>query len=102
MQLGPNHSRPHGLSVPVYGQSSLAELLPAIMAGLGVAGFVDSIGLTPALAGVRHIVLLLVDGLGEHNLAANSAAAPVMTSLPSPIGALQAASRQPHQSVSPR
>lgn len=92
VQLGPNHSRPHGLSVPVYGQSSLAELLPAIMAGLGVAGFVDSIGLTPALAGVRHIVLLLVDGLGEHNLAANSAAAPVMTSLPSPIGALQAAS----------
>jgi len=91
-QAGPNHSRSDGLSVPAYGRSSLAELLPAILAGLGVAGFVDLLGLAPALAGVRRVVLLLVDGLGEHNLAANSEAAPVIASLPSPIGALQAAS----------
>ncbi|MBA3367753.1 MAG: alkaline phosphatase family protein [Geodermatophilaceae bacterium] len=92
MQFGPDRSRPDVLSVPAYGQNSLAELLPAIIAGLGVPGFVDVLGLAPALAGVRHVVLLLIDGLGEHNLVANSQAAPVMTSLPSPIGALQAAS----------
>ncbi len=91
-QPGPTQVRPDGLSVPAYGQSSLAELLPSIMAGLGVAGFVDVLGLAPALAGVNRVVLLLIDGLGEHNLLENSGSAPVLTSLPSPIGALQAAS----------
>lgn len=84
--------RPEELSVPAYGRHSLAELLPSVIAGLGVAGFDDVLGLTPALAEVRRVILFLVDGLGEHNLAANPQAAPVLASLPSPVGALQAAS----------
>lgn len=92
VRTGPKTARPEGLSVPAYGKGSLAELLPSIMAGLGVAGFDDVLGLTPALTDVRHIVLLLIDGLGKHNLAENPDAAPVLTSLASPVGALQAAS----------
>lgn len=85
-------ARPGGLSVPAYGRGSLAELLPSVLAGLGVAGFPDHLGLSPALADVRHIILLLVDGLGEHNLEAAQEAAPVLASLARPVGALHAAS----------
>lgn len=92
MQTGSITPRPEGLSIPAYGQGSLAELLPSIVACLGVAGFEDALGLAPALADVRHVVLLLIDGLGEHNLAENSDAAPVLTSLASPSGAVHAAS----------
>lgn len=83
---------PEGLSVPAYGRRSLAELLPSLLAGLGVAGFDDVLGLTPALADVRRVILLLIDGLGEHNLADHAGIAPTLTSLTSPVGALQAAS----------
>lgn len=92
LKTRPHNTLPEGLSVPAYGQSSLAELLPSVMAGLGVAGFDDLLGLAAELAEVRHVILLLIDGLGEHNLAENPDAAPVLTSLASPVGALQAAS----------
>ncbi len=85
-------SSPVGLSVPAYGKASLAELLPSLMAGLGVTGFDDVLGLGPALTDVRHVIVLLIDGLGEHNLTAHPDTAPTLTSLASPIGPVHAAS----------
>lgn len=99
--IGPQHltqqsgtvtSRPEELSVPAYGRGSLAELLPSVMAGIGVAGFDDVLGLTPSLTGVRHVIVLLIDGLGEHNLADHPGVAATLTSMASPVGPLQAAS----------
>jgi hypothetical protein len=49
---------------PRYGQASLAEVLPSVLSVLGVPGERDALGLGAALDGVRHIAVLLVDGLG--------------------------------------
>lgn len=46
--------------IPAYGRGTLAELLPAIGAHLGMAGAVDPFGLPDA----SRYVVLLVDGLG--------------------------------------
>lgn len=46
--------------IPAYGTGTLAELLPAIGAQLGVAGASDALGLPPS----RRYVVLLIDGLG--------------------------------------
>ena len=89
---GPVPTLPADLSVPAYGRRTLAELLPSVMAALAVPGFGDVLGLTPALADVRRVILLLVDGMGENNLAAHTAIAPVLTSMSSPIGPIHAAS----------
>lgn len=66
---------------PRYGSGSLAELLPAALAVLGVPGAVDTLGLTAALAGVSRIAVLLVDGLGAYQLPSAAAHAPELAAL---------------------
>ena len=48
----------------IFAQLSLADVLPSCLASLGVAGFPNKLGLSSA----RSVVLVLVDGLGTHNL----------------------------------
>jgi hypothetical protein len=60
-----------GFVAPGYGVASLADVLPGVLAALGVAGESDPLGLAVGpLAGVRRVVVLLVDGLGYHLLGA--------------------------------
>lgn len=64
-------------TLPRYGSASLAEVMPAIAAATGVPGFTDVLGLPPA----RRAVLLLIDGLGSHALAAQGEVAPTLSRL---------------------
>nr|CTQ95807.1 Alkaline phosphodiesterase I (EC 3.1.4.1) / Nucleotide pyrophosphatase (EC 3.6.1.9) [Kibdelosporangium sp. MJ126-NF4] len=63
--------------VPRYGSGSLADVVPSIMAGLGVRGMAATVPLPTA----RKVCLLLVDGLGWEQLRAHPADAPFLTSL---------------------
>ncbi|MGH3694618.1 MAG: alkaline phosphatase family protein [Pseudonocardiaceae bacterium] len=67
----------NGSQAPGDGRASLADVVPSLLAGLGVAGFTDRFGLNPA----RQICLLLVDGLGWRSLRAHPTHAPFLTSL---------------------
>jgi hypothetical protein len=58
---------------PRYGQASLAEVMPSVLAVLGVPGEFDALGLRGPLDGVRRIAVLLIDGLGWHQLGLASA-----------------------------
>lgn len=70
--------------LPRYGQGSLAELLPSSLAALGVPGEVDTLGLADGpLQGVRRVAVLLVDGLGWHQLPAAAPYAPTLADLSS-------------------
>lgn len=84
--------RPADLSIPAYGQRSLADLLPSVLASLGVPGFDDVLGLAPALTDVRRVILFLVDGMGDRNLAEHSDLAPTMSRLSMPSGSISASS----------
>jgi Type I phosphodiesterase / nucleotide pyrophosphatase len=66
---------------PRYGEASLAEVLPSVLAVLGVPGEEDLIGLRAALDGVRRVVVLLVDGLGWYQLDLAGAHAPTLREL---------------------
>ena len=61
---------------PPYGHGSLADVLPSVAACLGVSRYVDSLGLRVSVGDARHIVVLLVDGLGWHQLRSHEALAP--------------------------
>ncbi|WP_225730614.1 MULTISPECIES: alkaline phosphatase family protein [unclassified Nocardia] len=63
---------------PRYGTGSLADLLPSLLACLGVPGETDRLGLGLT---ARRICVLLVDGLGADALAAHPAAAPFLSGL---------------------
>ncbi|HEX6512783.1 MAG TPA: alkaline phosphatase family protein, partial [Chloroflexota bacterium] len=63
--------------LPRYGEASLADLTPSILAALGAAQFRNVLGI-PAC---RHAALLVFDGLGWQLLRANPADAPFLTSL---------------------
>jgi predicted AlkP superfamily pyrophosphatase or phosphodiesterase len=63
--------------VPGDGCGSLADVVPSLLAGLGVTGFADRLGLNPA----RAVCLLLVDGLGWRSLREHPGDAPFLTSL---------------------
>jgi len=56
---------------------SLADVVSSLLSGLGVAGFTDRLGLTPA----RGVCLLLIDGLGWRALRRHPTDAPFLTSL---------------------
>ncbi len=72
------------LTVPAYGSHSLAELGPALLAGLGVAGERPGLG----LADLRRAAVLLVDGMGAEQLREHADIAPFLTSLlPTPLTA---------------
>ena len=69
----------------------LAELLPAVADVLGVPAFRDhGRWLADVLPGVRHVVVLLVDGLGADQLAAHAELAPVLTGRLRDLGGLGA------------
>ncbi len=63
--------------LPGDGRASLADVVPALLASLEVAGFADRLELHPA----RGVCLLLVDGLGWLSLRDHPQDAPFLTSL---------------------
>jgi hypothetical protein len=63
-------------ALPRYGESSLAELVPALLAAAGADGFADLPRL--GLGAARSVCLLLVDGLGDELLAAHADVAPTL------------------------
>ena len=67
------HGAPRGNDT----KSTLADVMPALLASLGVTGFTDRLGLRPA----RAVCLLLVDGLGWQALQDHTADAPFLASL---------------------
>ncbi|MCW3817366.1 alkaline phosphatase family protein [Micromonospora sp. DR5-3] len=71
---------------PRYGGGSLADVLPSALAVLGVPGAADLLGLAPRLAGVRRIAVLLVDGLGWHQLPTAAPYAPTLAGLVATVG----------------
>lgn len=81
---------------PAYREGSLAELLPGVLAALGLppagdppAG--DPLGLAGRLAGVRRVAVLLVDGLGYEQLPRAAPVAPVLAdALAGRLGELRA------------
>ncbi|HEX2418324.1 MAG TPA: nucleotide pyrophosphatase/phosphodiesterase family protein, partial [Micromonosporaceae bacterium] len=69
---------------PRYGEASLADVIPSMLAALGVPGARDVLGLSDsALAGTRRMVLLLVDGLGHLLLPIAAPVAPTLADLAS-------------------
>lgn len=70
--------------VPRYGGGSLADVVPSLLAGLGVPGMVDVLG----ISGPSRVCVLLVDGLGWRLLREHASDAPFLASLAgSPITA---------------
>ncbi|MFI6169717.1 alkaline phosphatase family protein [Nocardia sp. NPDC051052] len=67
-------------NAPRYGTGSLADLLPSVLAGFGVPGETDRLGLGIA---ADRVCVLLIDGLGASALAANPGAAPFLSGLAS-------------------
>ncbi|MFF8957318.1 alkaline phosphatase family protein [Streptomyces sp. NPDC014894] len=64
--------------VPEYGQGSLADLLPTLVAGQGVPGFAP---LIPELAPADRACVFLIDGLGWEQIRSHPDEAPFLTSL---------------------
>jgi hypothetical protein len=60
--------------LPRYGEASLADLVPSLLAALDVPGFANPLGIDP----LRRACLLLVDGLGWEALLAARKAAPFL------------------------
>ncbi len=60
--------------LPRYGEASLADLVPSLLAALDVPGFGNPLGVEP----LRRVCLLVVDGLGWELLPANRQAAPFL------------------------
>ncbi|MFG1793578.1 alkaline phosphatase family protein [Nocardia sp. NPDC049149] len=67
-------------AAPRYGTGSLADLFPSLLAGFGVPGETDRLGL--GLSADR-VCVLLIDGLGAAALAANPGVAPFLSGLTS-------------------
>ena len=67
---------------PRYGAGSLADLLPSVLSRLGVPGETDVLDLATELDGVRRVAVLLVDGLGWHQV---PLAGPLLRSLPARV-----------------
>jgi len=73
---------------PAYGRASLAELLPSVLAALGVPEVPDPLGLAARLAGVRRVAVLVVDGLGSYQLPLATPHAPTLADLAPATGSL--------------
>jgi Type I phosphodiesterase / nucleotide pyrophosphatase len=63
---------------PRYGTASIADILPSALSVLGVPGAPDVLGLRDQLDGVRRVGLLLIDGLGYHQLPTAARIAPTI------------------------
>lgn len=66
---------------PRYGDASLADVLPSALAVLGVPGAADRLGLVGQLDGVRRVAVLLLDGLGWHQIPTAMPYAPTLADL---------------------
>jgi Type I phosphodiesterase / nucleotide pyrophosphatase len=66
---------------PRYGVSTVADVLPSALAALGAPGVTDRLGLGQRLGPVRKVALILVDGLGWHQLGPAAPYAPTLTEL---------------------
>jgi Type I phosphodiesterase / nucleotide pyrophosphatase len=55
------------ITLPEYGRGTLADVLPSALAALGLPG-PDPLGLAASLDGARAVAVLLVDGLGYHQI----------------------------------
>ncbi len=69
-----------------YSRTSLADVVPSLMSGLGVPGTTNTLGLPQA----RQVCLLLIDGLGWNDLLDHADNAPFLSSLAEnsrPLGA---------------
>jgi hypothetical protein len=75
---------------PAYGTGSLADVLPSVSALLGVPGTTDVLGLRSRLDGVDRVGVLLVDGLGFHQLPVAAAYAPTLADMSADAGFLTA------------
>jgi hypothetical protein len=75
---------------PAYGTGSLADVLPSVGALLGVPGLADVLGLRSRLDGVERVGVLLVDGLGYHQLPVAAAYAPTLADMSAGAGFLTA------------
>jgi predicted AlkP superfamily pyrophosphatase or phosphodiesterase len=53
---------------PDYPAGTLADVLPGALAALGMPGMPDRLGLAARLEGVNRIAVLLIDGMGYHQL----------------------------------
>ncbi|HET9292164.1 MAG TPA: alkaline phosphatase family protein, partial [Actinomycetes bacterium] len=60
--------------LPRYGEASLADLMPSLLAALDVPGYANPLGVEP----LRRVCVLVADGLGWELLLANRRAAPAM------------------------
>lgn len=67
------------ITVPRYGNGTLADVLPAALALLGVPGYTDRLGLGARLDGVRRVAVLLIDGMGWHQLPTMAPYAPTIS-----------------------
>jgi hypothetical protein len=74
MTTSPSPTGPPAPVLPRYGEASLADLLPSLLAALDVPGFRNPLGIEP----LRRACLLVVDGLGFQALLANRALAPLL------------------------
>src|SRR5215216_6629799 len=70
----PGETGPPPPPLPRYGEASLADLMPSLLAALDVPGFANPLGVEP----LRRACLLVVDGLGWELLLANRRVAPVL------------------------
>jgi hypothetical protein len=70
-----------GHRTPRYGERSLAELLPSVVAHLGGA----TSTLLPLPTTITSVVVLVVDGLGAHLLQRHADVAPILASAPSTV-----------------
>ena len=68
---------PDALTVPRYGEASLADLLPSVLASLGVPGEQNPLQLSDS----ARTVVLLVDGMGWELLRRHPECAPFLSSL---------------------
>lgn len=67
---------------PRYGEGSLADVIPGALTALGVPDVGDPLGLAAGpLTGVRQVAVLLVDGLGQHQLPLAAPYAPTLAAL---------------------
>nr|WP_229705837.1 nucleotide pyrophosphatase/phosphodiesterase family protein [Micromonospora sonchi] len=71
---------------PAKGGGGLVDVLPSVLAVLGVPGAVDLLGLGAELAGVRRIAVLLIDGLGWYQIPVAAPYAPVLAGLADTVG----------------
>ena len=74
MTTAPTRAGPPTPLLPRYGEASLADLVPSLLAALDVPGFANPLGVEP----LRRVCLLVADGLGWEALLAARQWAPTL------------------------